>query len=62
MSYQGALRHAAKASLTAAALVEEMSAGDPTPRPEDLAALLVRVDDIVSEAEVTRVELRVLDE
>jgi hypothetical protein len=54
VTFQRAVCHAAKASFLAAALVEAMVCDDPIP---DLLDLVLRLDDITSEATSARAEL-----
>jgi hypothetical protein len=57
VSFQRALVHTARCSFVAAALVEEMLGHEP-PGVEDLGDALLRLDDLVNEAESARSELR----
>jgi hypothetical protein len=60
MSFQRALLHAAKCSFIAAALVDEMVERKVPPLVDDLAGLLLRLDDVVDEAELARGEIRAI--
>ena len=60
MSLRRALTHAARCSFVAAALVEEMVERDTSPQVNDLGDLLLRLDDVVTEAESARGEIRAI--
>jgi hypothetical protein len=56
-SFDRALLHAARANLSAAALVEEMAGEKASVQAKNLTDLVLRLDDIISEARLARAEL-----